>query len=69
MVASDKRVLTVGRTRNLRRNAFLSVDGGKAVRMNMGDVATVRRSDMETKLLRLKKRSFYDVLNVKFKHN
>ncbi|MBQ7345615.1 MAG: NAD(+)/NADH kinase [Oscillospiraceae bacterium] len=69
MVASDKRVITVGLTRNMRRNAFLSVDGGKAVRMNMGDVATVRRSDMETKLLRLKKRSFYDVLNVKFKHN
>ena len=69
MVASDKRVITVGLTRNMRRNAFLSVDGGKAVRMNMGDIATVRRSDMETKLLRLKKRSFYDVLNVKFKQN
>lgn len=69
MVASDKRVITVGLTRNMRRNAFLSVDGGKAVRLNMGDVATVRCSDMETKLLRLKERSFYDVLNTKFKCN
>lgn len=69
MVASDKRVVTVGLTRNMRRNAFLSVDGGKAVRLNMGDIATVRRSDMETKLLRLKERSFYDVLNTKFKCN
>ena len=69
MVASDKRVITVGLTHNARRNAFLSVDGGKAVRLNMGDVATIRRSNMETKLLRLKERSFYDVVNMKFKCN
>lgn len=69
MVASDKRVITVGLTHNARRNAFLSVDGGKAVRLNMGDVATIRRSNMETKLLRLKERSFFDVLNMKFKCN
>ena len=69
MVASDKRVITVGLTHNARRNAFLSVDGGKAVRLNMGDIATVRRSNMETKLLRLKDRSFFDVLNMKFKCN
>ncbi len=69
MVASDERVITVELTRNMRRNAFLSVDGGKAVRLNMGDVATVRKSDLQTKLLRLKERSFYDVLNIKFKSN
>ena len=69
MVASDKRVITVGLTHNARRNAFLSVDGGKAVRLNMGDIATIRRSNMETKLLRLKERSFYDVVNMKFKCN
>lgn len=69
MVASDRRVITVGLTRNMRRNAFLSVDGGKAVRLNLGDVATVCKSSMETKLLRLKERSFYDVVNMKFKCN
>ena len=42
MVASDSRVITVGLTRNSRRNAFLSVDGGKALKMNMGDVVTVQ---------------------------
>jgi NAD+ kinase len=67
MVASDQRVITVALTKNMRRNAFLSVDGGKAVRMNMGDIATIRKSDMETRLLRLKERSFYDVVNMKFK--
>lgn len=69
MVASDKRVITIALTKNMRRNAFLSVDGGKAVRLNMGDIATVKKSEMETKLLRLKERSFYDVLNMKFKSN
>ncbi|MBQ7415600.1 MAG: NAD(+)/NADH kinase [Oscillospiraceae bacterium] len=69
MVASDRRVITVGLTHNARRNAFLSVDGGKAVRLNMGDTATIRRANMETKLLRLKDRSFFDVLNMKFKCN
>ena len=69
LVASDERVITVELKRNMRRNAFLSVDGGKAVRLNMGDIATIRKSDLQTKLLRLKERSFYDVLNLKFKSN
>ena len=67
IVTSDKRVITVELTRNARRNAFLSVDGGKALKLNMGDVATVRRSQRETKLIRLKDRSFYDVVNAKLK--
>ncbi len=67
IVASDRRVVTVELARNARRNAYLSVDGGKALRLNMGDVTTVRRSKLETKLVRLKQRSFYDVVNAKFK--
>ena len=67
IVASDKRVITVELVQNARRNAYLSVDGGKALRLNMGDVATIRRSNLETKLVRLKDRSFYDVVNMKFK--
>ena len=68
IVASDKRIITVGLTHNARRNAFLSVDGGKAFRLNMGDTATIRRSKLETKLIRLKDRSFYDVVNSKFRN-
>lgn len=68
-VASDKRVVTVSLTRNARRNAYLSVDGGKALRMNMGDIATIRKSEYATRLIRLKDRSFYDVVNMKFKIN
>lgn len=69
IVASDRRVITVGLTHNARRNAFLSVDGGKAFRLNMGDVATIRKSKLETKLIRLKDRSFYDVVNMKFRNS
>jgi len=66
IVASDKRIITVSLTRNARRNAFLSVDGGKALRMNLGDVARISKSEFVTKLVRLKDRSFYDVVGMKF---
>ncbi|MBQ7002015.1 MAG: NAD(+)/NADH kinase [Oscillospiraceae bacterium] len=66
IVASDKRVVTVGMVHNARRNAYLSVDGGRAVRLNMGDVATIKKSHLETKLVRIKDRSFYDVVSAKF---
>ena len=67
IVASPKRVIGVELVQNARRNAYLSVDGGKAVRLNMGDQVTIKRSNLETKLVRLKDRSFYDVVNSKFK--
>ena len=35
----------------------------------MGDIATIRKSHLETKLIRLKDHSFYDVVNSKFKRN
>lgn len=67
IVAADKRTVTVEMGENARRNAYLSVDGGRAVRLNMGDVATIRKSHLETKLVRLKERSFYDVVSAKFR--
>ena len=69
IVASDRRSITVTLTRNNRRCAYLSADGGKTLRMNMGDVATVKKSNLTTKLVRLKERSFYDVVNMKFRIN
>ena len=69
IVVSDRRKITVQLIRNARRNAFLSVDGGKALKLNMGDVTTVRRSDKVTKLIRLKNRSFFDVIHTKFKNS
>ena len=66
IVASDRRTVTVEMVHNARRNAYLSADGGRAVRLNMGDVAIVKKSKLETKLVRLKDRSFYDVVSAKF---
>lgn len=48
-----------------RRNAFLSVDGGRAFRLNTGDTVTVKRARQETCLVRLKQTSFYEILNNK----
>lgn len=67
IVTSHKRVISVEVTKNARRNAFLSVDGGKALKMNMGDTAVIKRSNLQTKLIRLKPHSFFDVVNMKFR--
>ena len=67
MVTAGRRIINVELVRNSRRNAYLSVDGGKAFRLNMGDVTTIKKSHLEAKLVRLKDRSFYDVVNMKFK--
>ena len=61
IVVSDKRTVAVQMTQNARRNAFLSVDGGKAIRVNMGDTVIIKKSHLETKLVRLNERNFYDV--------
>lgn len=67
IVTSGKRVITVGMTSASRRSAYLSVDGGKTLRLNIGDVVTVRKSKLETRLVRLNDRSFFDVVNLKFR--
>ena len=67
IVVSDKRTVAVQMTQNARRNCFLSVDGGKAIRVNMSDTVIIKKSHLETKLVRLNERNFYDVLNTKFR--
>ena len=37
--------------------------------INIGDIVTIRKSNLATKLVRLKNHSFYDVVNLKFKNN
>ena len=50
-----------------RKNAFLSVDGGRALRLNMGDRITITKSSYTTKLVHLSPRSFFDVIKNKFR--
>ena len=68
IVTSDRRTISVTMSQNARRNAFLSVDGGRAYKMNMGDTAVITCSRLETRLVRLKDRSFYDIINNKLKN-
>ena len=67
IVTSADREITVQLARTCRKNAFLSVDGGKAVRLSSGDRITIRRSEHVTRLLRLTGRSFFEIIQNKFR--
>lgn len=66
IVTAPWRTITVRVGKLGRRNAFLSVDGGRAFRLNVGDTITIRKAEQETRLVKLKDTSFYDILNNKF---
>ena len=66
IVTAPWRTISVKMGKLGRRNAFLSVDGGRAYRLNVGDVVTVRKAEQETRLVRLKDTSFYQIINNKF---
>ena len=66
IVVAPSRVITVRVGKVGRHNAFLSVDGGRAFRLNVGDEITVKSSQKVTRLVRLKNTSFFEILNKKF---
>ena len=66
IVTAPSRTISVRISKMGRRNAFLSVDGGRAYRINPGDVITIRRADTETRLVQLKETSFFEIVNKKF---
>ena len=66
IVISPRRVISVKIGKIGRHNAFLSLDGGRAFRLNTGDVITAKCSEKVTKLVRLKQTSFFEILNKKF---
>ena len=67
VVTSAQRSITVEIGRIGRKNAFLSVDGGRALRLNTGDRVTITRSPDTTKLVRLSEKSFFEIVKNKFK--
>lgn len=67
VVTSDKRSIQVEVGKIGRKNAFLSVDGGRALRLNTGDRVTVTRSPFTTRLVHLSGRSFFEIVKNKFK--
>lgn len=66
IVVSPERVISIKIGKIGRHNAYLSVDGGRAFRLNTGDVITTKASQKVTKLVRLKQTSFFEILNKKF---
>lgn len=65
MVLAPERIVTVQLPRGNRKYLYLSVDGGKAVRLSVGDRVDICRSQRFTQLVRLADRSFYQVINQK----
>ena len=64
-VLSSERVITVQTEKNSYKPVLLSVDGGRAFSLRSGDCVEVRRSKFDSKLVRLTKRSFCEILQKK----
>ncbi len=64
-VLAPERKVNARIDRCTHRNAYLSVDGGKAIRLNQGDEVRVRLSSHKTQLVRLTNRTFYESINQK----
>ena len=65
MVLDSGRGVTAQIPKSTRKYLYLSVDGGKAVRLNSGDRVEISKSEHCTRLARLADRSFYEIINQK----
>lgn len=65
-VLSPEHVITVEAAEANRKFVYLSVDGGKAFSLKNGDKVRVGQSRHTTKLVRLSKKSFCEILDKKF---
>ena len=65
LIASPQRRVEIQVGRINRRNAFLSVDGGKAMRVYSGDRIFLEMGNQKTKLLKLKNTTFFDIVKSK----
>lgn len=65
-VLSSERVVSIRPGRLVRKTAYLSADGGRAFRLQDGDVTEICKSEKVTKLVRLSGRTFYEILAKKF---
>ena len=61
-VLSKDRTVEIRLGRQARKTAYLSVDGGRAVRLSSGDLIRIKRAERGVSLVRLTERSFYQIL-------
>lgn len=65
MVMAPERTITIQLPRRSQKSTYLSLDGGKAVRIFGNDRVEIRRSNYRTKLIKLSGKNFYQLLNQK----
>ncbi len=65
LVTAPSRTIEIEVGRINRRNAFLSADGGKAMRVYSGDRIEITRAPRKTVLLKLKDHSYFDIVKTK----
>ena len=65
IVLSSTGTVNISQAEQGRKQAYLSVDGGKAVLLRQGDRVRICRSRHETELLRLTDKSIYQILRTK----
>jgi NAD+ kinase len=64
-VLGNGRTVTAKMGKLARKTAYLSVDGGRAVKLSAGDAVELRMSKHKTKLVRVTGRSFYEIVHQK----
>ena len=65
LVLEPNRRVVVQLPRGNRKHLYLSVDGGKAIRLTGGERVEITRSQHKTQLVQLSGRSFYEIINQK----
>ena len=65
LVLEPTRRVTVQLPRGNRKHLYLSVDGGKTIRLSGGERVVIPRSEHKTRLVQLAGRSFYQIINQK----
>lgn len=65
MIFTPERRLAVCLPRGSKKHLFLAVDGGKTLRISGGTRVEITKAQEETRLIRLTKRSFYQILHQK----
>lgn len=64
-VLGRERVVAVRMGKLPRKTAYLSVDGGRALKLSSNDTVEIRQSRRITRLVRLTGRTFYDIVHHK----
>jgi len=67
-VLSAERTVKILSAHSSRKIAYLSVDGGRAVRLFSGDTVRIHQSRYDTQFLRLRERSMFEIMNEKFRN-